>query len=72
MHRRRDLCVSLQPKKSCKRKEPIQASTAGEAIEKMLEQKRISSKINYSVLKGLDSTGGEGGGCVTAESGPAA
>ncbi|XP_014396069.1 PREDICTED: transcription factor IIIB 90 kDa subunit [Myotis brandtii] len=36
-----------KPKKPCKRKEPIQASTAGEAIEKMLEQKRISSKINY-------------------------
>lgn len=48
----------LQPKKSCKRREPIQASTAGEAIEKMLEQKRISSKINYSVLRDLDSKGG--------------
>lgn len=47
-----------QPKKPCKRKEPIQASTAGEAIEKMLEQKRISSKINYSVLRDLDSKGG--------------
>lgn len=46
-----------QPKKPCKRKEPIQASTAGEAIEKMLEQKRISSKINYSVLRDLDSKG---------------
>nr|XP_051695873.1 transcription factor IIIB 90 kDa subunit isoform X4 [Oryctolagus cuniculus] len=44
-----------KPKKSCKRREPIQASTAGEAIEKMLEQKKISSKINYSVLRGLDS-----------------
>ncbi|XP_053783953.1 transcription factor IIIB 90 kDa subunit isoform X2 [Desmodus rotundus] len=44
-----------KPKKSCKRREPIQASTAGEAIEKMLEQKRISSKINYSVLRDLDS-----------------
>lgn len=50
----------LQPKKSCKRREPIQASTAGEAIEKMLEQKRISSKINYSVLRDLDSKGGGG------------
>ncbi|XP_070267988.1 transcription factor IIIB 90 kDa subunit isoform X2 [Myotis yumanensis] len=47
-----------KPKKPCKRKEPIQASTAGEAIEKMLEQKRISSKINYSVLRDLDSKGG--------------
>ncbi|XP_066883712.1 transcription factor IIIB 90 kDa subunit isoform X7 [Kogia breviceps] len=49
-----------KPKKSCKRREPIQASTAGEAIEKMLEQKKISSKINYSVLRGLDSKGGAG------------
>lgn len=50
-HRKRNFCVSLKPKKSCKRREPIQASTAGEAIEKMLEQKKISSKINYSVLR---------------------
>lgn len=52
-------CATLvpeQPRKSCKRREPIQARTAGEAIEKMLEHKRISSKINYSVLRGLDST----------------
>ncbi|KAI5108417.1 BRF1, RNA polymerase III transcription initiation factor a, partial [Silurus meridionalis] len=33
---------------------PINASTADEAIEKMLEQKRISSKINYDVLKDLN------------------
>lgn len=51
------LCF-LQPKKSCKRREPILASTAGEAIEKMLEQKKISSKINYSVLRDLNSKGG--------------
>lgn len=50
--------VSIEPKKSCKRREPIQASTAGEAIEKMLEQKKISSKINYSVLQDLNSKGG--------------
>ncbi|KAM5274044.1 transcription factor IIIB 90 kDa subunit isoform 2-T2 [Ctenodactylus gundi] len=49
-----------KPKKSCKRREPIQASTAGEAIEKMLEQKKISSKINYSVLRDLNSTGAGG------------
>ncbi|XP_040112731.1 transcription factor IIIB 90 kDa subunit isoform X3 [Oryx dammah] len=54
-----------KPKKSCKRREPIQASTAGEAIEKMLEQKKISSKINYSVLRGLDAGGGP-----PAEDGP--
>nr|XP_048287405.1 transcription factor IIIB 90 kDa subunit isoform X3 [Myodes glareolus] len=48
-----------KPKKSCKRREPILASTAGEAIEKMLEQKKISSKINYSVLRDLNSKGGD-------------
>ncbi|XP_067411037.1 transcription factor IIIB 90 kDa subunit isoform X1 [Emydura macquarii macquarii] len=47
-----------KPKKSAKKREPIQASTAGEAIEKMLEQKKISSKINYNVLKDLNSKGG--------------
>lgn len=36
----------------------IQANTAGEAIEKMLEQKKISSKINYNVLRDLNSKGG--------------
>ncbi|XP_028914701.1 transcription factor IIIB 90 kDa subunit isoform X1 [Ornithorhynchus anatinus] len=46
-----------KPKKSSKKREPIQASTAGEAIEKMLEQKKISSKINYNVLKDLNSKG---------------
>ncbi|XP_069577491.1 transcription factor IIIB 90 kDa subunit-like isoform X1 [Brachyistius frenatus] len=33
---------------------PIRANTADEAIEKMLEQKKISSKINYDVLKDLN------------------
>ncbi|XP_060773684.1 BRF1 RNA polymerase III transcription initiation factor subunit b isoform X2 [Neoarius graeffei] len=45
------------PKKTSKRREPIRASTAGEAIEKMLEQKKISSKINYDVLRDLNSKG---------------
>lgn len=57
-HREHYFYVSIKPKKSCKRREPILASTAGEAIEKMLEQKKISSKINYSVLRDLDSKGG--------------
>ncbi|KAM4633581.1 transcription factor IIIB 90 kDa subunit isoform 1-T2 [Polymixia lowei] len=47
-----------KPKKSSRKRDPIQASSAGEAIEKMLEQKRISSKINYDVLKDLNSQGG--------------
>ncbi|MGH0167429.1 UNVERIFIED_CONTAM: hypothetical protein FKN15_053207 [Acipenser sinensis] len=46
-----------RPKKSSKKREPIRASTAGEAIEKMLEQKKISSKINYDVLRDLNSKG---------------
>ncbi|XP_035739773.1 transcription factor IIIB 90 kDa subunit-like [Vespa mandarinia] len=33
------------------------ATTAGEAIEKMLQEKRISSKINYEVLKSLNVNG---------------
>ncbi|XP_010182940.1 PREDICTED: transcription factor IIIB 90 kDa subunit-like, partial [Mesitornis unicolor] len=48
-----------KPKKSAKKREPIQASTAGEAIEKMLEQKKISSKINYNVLRDLNSKGSD-------------
>ncbi|XP_078145988.1 transcription factor IIIB 90 kDa subunit isoform X2 [Centroberyx gerrardi] len=54
-----------KPKKSNKKREPIQASTAGEAIEKMLEQKRISSKINYDVLRDLNSRGGSGSSSPT-------
>ncbi|XP_076663548.1 brf RNA polymerase III subunit [Andrena cerasifolii] len=32
------------------------ANTAGEAIEKMLQEKKISTKINYEVLKSLNVT----------------
>lgn len=45
---------AFQPKGPAKRRPPIRASTADEAIEKMLEQKKISSKINYDVLKDLN------------------
>uniref|UniRef100_UPI0037E86A82 BRF1 general transcription factor IIIB subunit b n=1 Tax=Semicossyphus pulcher TaxID=241346 RepID=UPI0037E86A82 len=52
-----------KPKKSKKKKEQIEATTAGEAIERMLEKKKISSKINYDVLRDLNSRGtGSGGG----------
>lgn len=55
----------MQPNKPKKKRERIEAATAGEAIEKMLEKKKISSKINYDVLRDLNSkkggTGGEGG-----------
>uniref|UniRef100_A0A1A8H4T2 Transcription factor IIIB 90 kDa subunit n=1 Tax=Nothobranchius korthausae TaxID=1143690 RepID=A0A1A8H4T2_9TELE len=48
-----------EKKKKYKKREQIEASTVGEAIEKMLEKKKISSKINYDVLKDLNgSTGG--------------
>lgn len=40
------------------------SSTAGEAIEKMLQEKKISSKINYEILKTLT----EGIGGLTGES----
>ncbi|XP_030202041.1 transcription factor IIIB 90 kDa subunit isoform X1 [Gadus morhua] len=43
--------------KKSKKRAPIQAATAGEAIEKMLEQKRISTKINYEVLRDLNQGG---------------
>ncbi|KAM7368461.1 hypothetical protein PAMP_014675 [Pampus punctatissimus] len=62
-----------KPKKSKKKKETIQASTAREAIEKMLEKKKISSKINYDVLRDLNSRGtgsGEGIGPSDASNTP--
>ncbi|XP_036065756.1 transcription factor IIIB 90 kDa subunit isoform X1 [Oryzias melastigma] len=43
-----------KPKSSGKRRSQIRASTADEAIGKMLEQKRLSTKINYDVLKDLN------------------
>ncbi|XP_031438084.1 BRF1 RNA polymerase III transcription initiation factor subunit b [Clupea harengus] len=52
-----------KPKKTSKKREPIQANTAEEAIEKMLERKKISSKINYDVLRDLNCKGsGSGSG----------
>ena len=32
----------------------VEASTAGEAIQQMLLEKKLSSKINYDILKNLD------------------
>ncbi|KAI7799643.1 transcription factor IIIB 90 kDa subunit [Triplophysa rosa] len=60
-----------KPKKPSKKREPILASTAGEAIEKMLEQKKISSKINYDVLRDLNSKGGGNTSTQQAEDPPA-
>lgn len=51
----------MQPNKPKKKRERIEAATAGEAIEKMLEKKKISSKINYDVLRDLNSKKGEAG-----------
>lgn len=42
-------------KRKRRKRVQIQANTAGEAIEKMLQEKRISNKINYDVLKSLNS-----------------
>lgn len=41
-------------KKKPKKKPQETANTAGEAIEKLLKEKKISSKINYDVLKNLE------------------
>ena len=47
----------LIPQKYNKRKRISQpASSAGEAIERMLVERKISAKINYDVLKDLDKT----------------
>ncbi|KAL1460549.1 hypothetical protein WDU94_012526 [Cyamophila willieti] len=43
------------------------AKTAGEAIEKMLKEKKISTKINYDVLKNLDFSVDVDTGAITSE-----
>ncbi|XP_054469410.1 LOW QUALITY PROTEIN: transcription factor IIIB 90 kDa subunit-like [Anoplopoma fimbria] len=43
-----------KPRGPTKKYPPIRANTADEAIGKMLEQKKISTKINYDVLKDLN------------------
>ncbi|BES88044.1 transcription factor IIIB 90 kDa [Nesidiocoris tenuis] len=40
-------------RKNSKKKSTNPANSAGEAIEKMLQEKKISTKINYDVLKSL-------------------
>ena len=48
-----------------KQRMPYQpASTAGEAIERMLVEKKISSKINYDVLRDLDKGFGSDGSTI--------
>ncbi|XP_023954921.1 transcription factor IIIB 90 kDa subunit [Bicyclus anynana] len=42
---------------SYKKKVPCNASTAGEAIGKMIAEKKMSAKINYDILKSLDQPG---------------
>lgn len=55
--REKEASGEIQPRKKrkTKKKVQIQANTAGEAIEKMLQEKKISNKINYDVLKNLTS-----------------
>ncbi|XP_068573665.1 transcription factor IIIB 90 kDa subunit-like [Cebidichthys violaceus] len=43
-----------KPRGPSRKHPPIRANTADEAIGKMLEQKKISTKINYDVLKDLN------------------
>ncbi|XP_071648414.1 transcription factor IIIB 90 kDa subunit [Temnothorax longispinosus] len=42
-------------RRTTSKKHKTPANTAGEAIEKMLQEKKISSKINYEVLKNLNN-----------------
>ncbi|XP_073997200.1 brf RNA polymerase III subunit isoform X1 [Rhodnius prolixus] len=59
---KRELEEGKQPQEKKKRKTTIKkktttpANSAGEAIEKMLQEKKISAKINYDVLKSLNVT----------------
>lgn len=48
--------VVKKKRRSKRTRAPIQASTAGEAIEKIVMERRMSSKINYEVLKDLGMT----------------
>lgn len=48
--------IPQKKRRKHKKRVVIQASSAGEAIEKMLQEKRISNKINYDVLRQLDGT----------------
>lgn len=59
--KRKEASGEVQPKKKRKtrKKTQIQANSASEAIEKMLQEKKISNKINYDVLKNLNPTFGE-------------
>lgn len=56
---------------SYKKKTAMNAATAGEAIEKMLAEKRISSKINYDILRSLDQPGTPAGSTAPATPQPA-
>jgi len=59
--KRKEASGEMPPKKKRKtrKKTQIQASSASEAIEKMLQEKKISNKINYDVLKNLNPSFGE-------------
>uniref|UniRef100_A0A672HJG5 Transcription factor IIIB 90 kDa subunit n=1 Tax=Salarias fasciatus TaxID=181472 RepID=A0A672HJG5_SALFA len=59
-------------KKPSRKRQQQEASSAGEAIERMLEKKKISSKINYDVLRDLNrGDRGDGGDAGDAAGGSA-
>ncbi|RVE41625.1 hypothetical protein evm_013730, partial [Chilo suppressalis] len=49
---------------SYRKKAALGAATAGEAIGKMLQEKKISSKINYDILRSLDQPSTINGDCT--------
>ncbi|XP_066142850.1 transcription factor IIIB 90 kDa subunit [Euwallacea fornicatus] len=44
-----------KPRKRAPKRSRLPANSAGEAIEKIIQEKKISSKINYEVLKNLNA-----------------
>lgn len=46
--------LNQPPRRVKKRKLKTEARSAGEAFEKMLQEKKLSKKINYDVFKDLD------------------
>lgn len=47
-----------QPKRTRKKRVPIQAASAEEAIYKVIHERKISNKINYDVLNDLKCQSG--------------
>ena len=54
----------LKKKKTRRKKNQIPAETAEEAIQTMLTERKLSTKINYDVLRDLAAEGGVDVKCI--------